>query len=209
MAKTLLICSLAAMSGLAAFAQEFPRFAFNVGGGFTTPVETAGDRLDRGWNVALGAGVNFHPNFALMVDTGFQMMGVNRPTLDALGFPDGDVQMWSFTLNPVIHTNPRGPVDVYFTGGAGLYRWSQQFTRPTTADFVGFDPYFGFYQVTLPVDQVVSSYSLNKPGWNGGMGLSFGTRWKAQFYTEARFHRMLLGNDRYVDAIPVTFGIRW
>jgi hypothetical protein len=48
-----------------------------------------------------------------------------------------------------------------------------------------------------------------KPGWNGGAGLSLGTRSSAKFYAEARYHRMIFGNHRYVDTVPVTFGIRW
>ncbi|MEI9813351.1 MAG: hypothetical protein WDO18_12210 [Acidobacteriota bacterium] len=101
-------------------------------------------------------------------------------------------------------------MDVYFTGGGGFYQWRQQFTTPTTQTFTGFDPYFGIlYPVAVPVNVVVSSYTLNKPGFNGGMGVAFGTKWHAKAYAEARFHRMILGNDRYVDLIPVTFGLRW
>lgn len=211
MTKALLVCSLALGTGLTAYGQdEFPRFAFNLGAGFTTPTEDVGDRLDRGWNVGAGAGVNFHPNFALMLDFTYNSFNINGSTLNAVGFPDGDVQMWSLSLNPVVHTNPRGPVDVYFTGGGGLYRWEQNFTAPSTATFTGFDPYLGvFYPVAVPTETVLSSYSVLKPGFNGGMGLAFGTRWDAEFYTEARFHRMFLGNDRYADTIPVTFGIRF
>jgi hypothetical protein len=145
-----------------------------------------------------------------MLDFSHQRMGINSATLTSLGFPDGDARLTSVTLNPVVHTNPRGPVDVYFTGGGGLYHWYHQFTRPSTATFTGFDPFFGvFYPVAVPVNEVVASYSVNKPGFNGGMGVAVGTRWSAEFYAEARFHRMIYGNDRFVDTIPVTFGFRW
>jgi hypothetical protein len=197
-------------SGVALAQDELPKFTFNLGAGFTTPTAAAGDRLDRGWNIAGAAGYNFHPNFALTVDMGYNSFGINQSTLGSLGFPDGNVHMWSATLNPVVHTMPRGPVDLYFTGGAGFYQWRQQFTRPDTSTFTAFDPYFGiFYPVAVPVDVVLSQYTLNKPGFNGGAGLSFGTRWNAKFYAEARFHRMLLGANRYLDTIPVTFGFRW
>jgi hypothetical protein len=58
---------------------------------------------------------------------------------------------------------------------------------------------------------VLSSYSLNKFGWNGGAGLELGTPlWtRAKIFAEARYHRMLLGNDRRATFIPVTFGVRW
>ena len=210
MTKSLIALALGAFTGTAALAQELPRFAFNVGAGFTEPTEQAGNRLDRGWNIDVGAGYNFHPNFGMIVDLNYNRFGINSATLNTLGFPDGSVRLWSATLNPVVHLNPRGPVDTYLIGGGGLYQWNQEFTRPATAFFSGFDPYLGiFYTQAVPVDEVLSSYTVNKPGWNGGAGLSFGTRWNAKVYAEARFHRMIFGNDRYVDTIPVTFGIRW
>jgi hypothetical protein len=107
-----------------------------------------------------------------------------------------------------VHTNPRGPVDLYFIGGGGLYHWRQEFTQPTVAIFRGFDPFFGFYRAAVPADQVITSYSVNKPGVNGGMGLSFGTRWNVKVYAEARYHRIIFGNY-HADMLPVTFGIRW
>ena len=211
MKRSLIVMSLLGVGTLGtAMAQEVPRFTFNLGAGFTSPVDTTGDRLDQGWNASAGAGVNLHPNLGLMAQFNYNAFGINSATLSSLGFPAGDVRISSVTLNPVIHTNPRGPVDVYLIGGGGWYRWSQEFTRPTVATFTAFDPYFGvFYPVPVPVNQVVSSYAINKPGWNGGLGLSFGTRWSAKFYAEARFHRVILGSDRYADMLPVTFGLRW
>lgn len=211
MTKSLMLWSLSVLlAGSVAFAQEMPRFTGKVGAGFTTPTDTAGDRLDRGWNLGAGAGVNFSPHFTLMGDFQYNHFGVNAGTLNALGFPDGDASLWSLTLDPVIHTHPRGPVDVYFTGGGGLYHWHQQFTQPTTETVTAFDPYFGFfYQAAVPVNQVLSSYSMNKFGWNGGGGVEFGTPWSAKIFAEVRYHRMLLGNDRHADFVPITFGVRW
>jgi hypothetical protein len=50
---------------------------------------------------------------------------------------------------------------------------------------------------------------VNKPGVNGGIGLSFGGYKRAKFYAEARYHRMFLGGDRHTDILPVTFGVRF
>ena len=209
MKKLGVLWSLVVLAAGSALAQETPRFTGSIGGGFTTPTEAAGDRLDRGWNVGAGVGFNFNSNVALTTDFTYHSFGINAPTLTALGFPGGDVRIWSATLNPVVHTNPRGPVDVYFTGGGGLYQWNQEFTRPGTATYTGFDPYLGiFYPVAVPVNVVVSSYTVNKPGFNGGMGLSFGSK-RGKVFAEARFQRIIFGNNRYVDMIPATFGFRW
>ena len=192
----------------AASAQETPPFAFNIGGGFTTPVGKTGTRLNNGWNFGAGAGYNFHPYVGALVQFNDNQFDINSTTLNTIGFPGGNVNVWSLTLNPIVHTNPRGPADLYFIGGGGLYHWHQQFTEPGTASFIGFDPFFGFFQTRVPVQNVLSSYSVNKPGVNGGLGLSFGTKWNVKVYAEARYHRIIFG-DRHADMLPVTFGIRW
>jgi len=192
----------------AAAAQETPPFAFNIGAGFTTPVGGTGTRLNNGWNFDAGAGFNFHPRIGALVQFNDSQFDINAATVNSLGFPAGDVNIWSLTLNPIVHTNPRGPVDMYFIGGGGVYHWHQQFTQPTVAVFQGFDPFFGFYRTAVPANQVLTSYSVNKPGVNGGIGFSFGTRWNVKVYAEARYHRIIFG-DRHADMVPVTFGIRW
>lgn len=200
------------MSGVAVAQDELPRFTFNLGAGFTTPVQTAGERLDRGWNASLGAGMNFTPHLGALVEVNYNRMGINQGTLNSIGFPDGNVSVWSATLNPIIHLTPRRAVDAYLIGGGGFYQWRNQFTQPTVQTFTGFDPFFGvFYPVAVPVNQVLTEYNVNKFGFNGGLGLAFGAPGlgKGKFYSEARFHRMLLGANRYVDMIPVTFGFRF
>jgi len=153
--------------------------------------------------------VNFHPNIGAMVQFNFNDLGINSDTLNNLGFPDGTVRMWSLTLDPIVHLSPKMPVDVYLIGGGGLYHRTQEFTAPTLATVTGFDPFFGFFNYAVPANQILTSYTVNKPGVNGGAGISFGNRWHGKFYAEARYHRMFLGNDRHTDLVPVTFGFRW
>src|SRR5712692_1053367 len=186
-------------------AQEVSPFAFNVGAGFTQPVGNTGRHLDTGFNFDVGAGYNFHPHVGLLAQFNFNQLGINSGILNNVGVPGGDVRLWSATLDPIVHLNPRGPMDVYLIGGGGLYQRTQEFTTPSVATFVGFNPFFGFYQAAVPAQQVLASYTVNKPGVNGGMGFAFGNRWHGKFYAEARYHRMLLGNDRHTDIVPVTF----
>ena len=208
MKHTLLASGIGLLLGGVIFAQETPKFAFNLGGGFTEPVGGTGTRLNTGWNLSAGAGYNFTSHVGALVQFSDSQSDINRATLNNLGFPGGDVNIWSLTLNPIVHTNPRGPVDLYFIGGGGLYHWRQEFTAPDVAAVTGFDPFFGFFQTAIPVQDVLSSYSVNKPGVNGGLGLAFGTKWNVKFYAEARYHRIIFG-DRHADMLPVTFGIRW
>jgi hypothetical protein len=103
------------------FAQEFPRFTFDVGGGFTNTVGRTGRYLDDGWNVGAGAGVNFFPYLGAMVQADFNSLGINSGTLNSLGFPGGDVKVFSASLEPIVHLNGHRRLDVYVTGGGGVY----------------------------------------------------------------------------------------
>jgi hypothetical protein len=190
-------------------AQEFSHFAFSAGGGFTQPVGNTGRHLDMGWNVQAGAGINFSPYVGTLVQVDYNRFGINSTTLSNIGFPGGDVGIFSATLDPIVHLNPKGHADVYLIGGGGLYHRTQEFTQPSVATFTGFDPFFGFYPVAVPTTQVLASYTVNKPGVNGGLGISFGSKWRGKFFAEARYHRIFMGSDLHTDYVPVTFGYRF
>jgi hypothetical protein len=190
-------------------AQEGSKVAFNVGAGFTTPVGNTGRHLDKGWNFRGGIGYNFSPYVGALIDVGYDSFGINSTTLNNVGFPGGGLRVFSVTLDPIVHLNPRGHVDVYLTGGGGLYHRYQEFTQPNVAVTPVFDPFFGFYSVAVPVNQVLASYSVNKPGINAGAGIAIGTKWHGKVFAEARYNRIFMGNNFHTDYVPVTFGFRW
>jgi hypothetical protein len=189
-------------------AQETSRFSFALGGGFTQPVGNTGRHLDEGWNVQGGFGFNFNPYVGAMIDLGYNRFGINSATLNNIGVPGGDLSVFSATLDPVVHLNPHGHFDMYLTGGGGLYHRVQEFTQPSVATVIGFDPFFGFFPAAVPVTEVLSSYSVNKPGVNVGAGFAVGTKWHGKLFAEARYHRIFMGNF-HTDYVPVTFGFRW
>jgi len=89
-----------------------------------------------------------------MLDLGLNGMGVNGTTLNNLGFGGGSLHVFSATIDPIVHLNPHGRVDVYAIGGGGLYHQYQDFTQPALATVTGFNPFFGFYSVTVGVNRV-------------------------------------------------------
>jgi hypothetical protein len=189
-------------------AQEVSRFSFDLGAGFTQPVGNTGRYLDRGWNIQGGVGFNFSSYVGAMLQLDFNDLGINSGTLQNLGFPGGDVHVFSATVDPIVHLNPKGHVDMYLIGGGGLYRREQQFTAPAVAGVTGFNPFFGFFPAEAPATAILSSYSVNKPGWNGGAGVAFGTKWHGKIFAEARYVH-IFGNGTHTDYVPVTFGYRW
>ena len=190
------------------FSQEGSRFSFSGGGGFTQPVGNAGRNLDLGWNVRGGLGYKFSDYVGANLNVGYDSMGINSTTLSNLGVPGGDVHILSATVDPIVHLNPHGHVDFYLTGGGGLFHWYQQFTQPTVAVVPAFNPFFGFFNTAVPANQVLSSYSVNKPGIDIGAGLAFGAIGHGKFFAEARYDHIFMTGS-HVDYIPVTFGFRW
>jgi len=184
-------------------AQELNRFSFDLGAGFTQPVGNTGRYLDDGWNVQAGAGINFSNYIGVMGQLDFNSMGMNGAALGTSGFPGGDIHVFSATIDPIVHLTPKGHFDLYAIGGGGLYHWSQQFSAPTgvvSSSFAGSFP--------LVIPNARDSYSVNKPGWNAGMGVAFGTKWHGKIFAEARYVHIFLNTGR-ADYVPVTFGFRW
>jgi hypothetical protein len=191
-----------------AFAQ-FSHFTGFVGGGFTQPINPIATRLDTGWNVAAGAGVNANHHLGLMLDFNFNDMPVNGTYLSQVQAPDGHVRTWGFTLDPVFHVTQEGPVDFYVTGGGGIYHRTVEFTQPVVQTGVFFDPWFGFFPQAFVTNQIIGSFGQYKGGIDGGVGFSvkLGSS-KVKVFTEARYHHIFT-RQVATDMIPVTFGFRW
>jgi hypothetical protein len=47
-----------------------------------------------------------------MVDLGYNSMDMNSSILSNLGYAGGNLNIFSATLDPTVHLNPRGRVDV-------------------------------------------------------------------------------------------------
>jgi len=192
----------------ASFAQETNRFTFDLGFGFINPVGSTGNQLNEGWNFNGGVGYNFNQWIGAKLDLGYDRFGISSGTLSNIGVPDGNVGIFTATVDPVVHLTPRGHFDLYVFGGGGLFRQEQTFSQPSSAIVTGYNPFFGFYPTPVPVNQILGQYSVNKPGIDAGMGFAVGTKWHGKLFLEAKYKRMFDGNY-HTDYVPVTGGFRW
>jgi hypothetical protein len=205
---TLCFCFTSLLTIAPAFAQ-FSHFTGFIGGGFTQPVNPIARRLDTGWNIAAGAGVNATHHVGLMLDFNFNEMPVNNTFLAQVQAPDGHVRTWGITLDPVFHVTQEGPVDMYVTGGGGIYHRTVEFTQPVVSNGIFFDPWFGFFPAPFVSNQVIGSFGQYKGGIDGGVGFSvrLGSS-HVKVFGEARYHHIFT-RQVPTDMIPVTFGFRW
>jgi hypothetical protein len=197
------VAALAAVVSLSA--QETSHFAFQVGVGFTEPVGRTGMYTDVGYNTSAGVGYNFNSYLGALIDLNVDSVGVNSPTLNSIGVPGGNVNVFSATLDPIVHLMPHRRVDVYVTGGGGEYRREQIFVAPLFATVNNGASYFGI----APSGPISSSSSVNRPGVDVGMGIAVGGKWRGKFYAEAKYNRIFLSGPFHMDYVPVTFGYRW
>jgi hypothetical protein len=201
-----LLAIAAALPGMA----QTSRLALSVGGGFTEPVRYTNGPLKVGGNFTGSAGVNLSKYVGISAEFGFSSFGINQSRLDELAVPNGSTRMYSVTLQPTFHFNPDGRVDVYSTIGGGYYRRTIEFTEPTTALVTAFDPFFGFYNALIPAQTVLGSFTQNKGGINGGIGVAIRVTSDSamRIFAETRYHHVFT-SGRDTNYMPVTFGLRW
>jgi hypothetical protein len=215
MKRKLVCASLCGLAGLFCLqslaAQNFNRFTFDAGGGFTEPVEHTDGRANVGFNITAGAGYNFSPYFGVLGEFGYDRLGLSSTFLNAAGVPDGNGHMYSVTLQPIVHLNPKGRVGAYVTGGGGYYRRTIEYTQPTVGQITIFDPFWGVvYPAAVPATQVLASFVQNKAGLNIGAGVEIRVKGdsNAKIFAEARYHYIYTTPVR-TTILPVTFGFRW
>ena len=178
--------------GILAFAsanaQEFSRYTFDIGGGFTMPAGSTSNDRDPGWNIRAGAGYNFSPHFGAVLNLGYDSLGISSTSLIPNGATGGDVNVFHATIDPVFRLRAKGRLNFYLTGGGGLFH------RYKEVDF-GSAP-----QLT---------YTVNKPGFDVGGGLEYGVFGHSKFFSEAKWEHMFIDSPIHMDFIPVSFGFRW
>lgn len=151
------LCCLAAVPGLAQ-----TNITGFVGAGPTVPLNPLASRTSNvGWDISAGGGIT-NKHVGIMLDFLYNDTGINSNTLSQVGAPQGNVHTWGFTLDPVVHVTQEGPVDVYFTGGGGIYHRNVEFSQPGIAEVGFFSPWFGYYPALIGTNQVLASYSVYK-----------------------------------------------
>jgi len=195
----------------------YSHLAFEAGGGFNGPTEDSAPYITWGGNITLGAGYRFNSMFTLMTEYQFIDDKLPGRLIGETGANGGHAHIWSLTLDPVIDLTPKGPIDVYVTGGGGFYRKVTSFTDPQEVLFCNY--YFCGIGTT---NVVVGHFSSNQGGWNVGAGIAHRMGGNMKLFAEARYLDVdspavttepnglgttTVGAETKI--IPVTFGVRW
>jgi hypothetical protein len=189
--------------------------AIEAGAGFNVPAGNTGTWQLVGYSINLGGGWMFNDRIGVLAEYGFNHANIPQDTLTNIGEPQGNVHVWSLTLDPIVYYKTSGHLGGYVTGGGGFYRKLTSFTQPVyVGDYC--DYFYGCYPQYENV--TLSHFSSNQGGLNIGTGVTYKPNpdGKAKFYAEARYvwvdspksTTSSIGTGT-VGMFPVTFGFRW
>jgi hypothetical protein len=189
--------------------------AIEAGAGFNVPAGNTTTWQDVGYSINLGGGWNFNDRFGVLAEYSFNRANIPQNTLTNIGEPNGNVHVWSLTLDPIFYYKTSGHFGGYVTGGGGFYRKLTTFTEPIYAgDYCSY-----FYGCYPQYDNVtLSHFSSNQGGLNIGTGVTYkpNADGKGKFYAEARYvwvdapaNSTSAAGTGTVGMFPVAFGFRW
>jgi opacity protein-like surface antigen len=196
-------------TSIAVAQDEGHRWTANVGGGFTPLLGSLNRSLDNGWNISFGAGYHVTSRFSIGAQVMYNGLGVSSGVLQELAVPDGNARIWSVTAEPRLTFRPRHKFTPYVVGGVGYYRRVVEFTEPSLAAAVVFDPFFGFFPALIPANHVLGRVIRDGVGGNAGFGFQVPVGQRGfKIFTEARFH--YAGNGGVpTRMLPLTVGFRF
>jgi hypothetical protein len=207
--------------------------AIEAGGGFTAPVgnDVSGGKGEGlsgydtwGYNITAGVGWNFTKRLGLLAEYQFNWNKIPGATLATLGAPGGNVNTYSFTLDPIFYLPVTKRTGAYVTGGGGLYRKVTNYTAPELGyggyggyGYGGYGCYYGCFGGYY--NQTIYHFSSNQGGVNAGVGYywKLGEDTNAKLYAEARYEwidsprpsvKQPL-SEGTEELIPVTLGVRF
>ncbi len=189
--------------------------AIELGAGLNVPAGNTATWQAVGYSINLGGGWNFNDRFGVLAEYNFNRANIPTNTLTNIGEPDGNVHVWSLTLDPIVYLKTSGHIGGYVTGGGGFYRKLTSFTEPVyVGDYC--DYFYGCYPQYENV--TLSHFSSNQGGVNFGAGVTYkpNADGKGKFYAEARYvwvdspasSASNVGTGT-VSMFPITFGFRW
>lgn len=189
------------------------RWSFEIFGGVNPTLGETRGHLDFGGHVGAGAGYRFSPHWLGLAQFSYYGFGLDSRVLQENSVPSGNAHMWVLTLDPEWRF-ARGSRTAYLVGGVGYYDRVVQFTQPTEAQTIIFDPWFGYFGPALvPADIVLGTFASHALGFNAGLGYEWrieggGAEPPMHVFAEARLHYANT-RGRATLMLPVTVGVRF
>ena len=211
-----LVSVLALVSILPLFAQDYSKFAFDIGGGVSTPLRPTADYVGVSGEFTTGAGYNIDKHNSILGEFMWVGMPSNIFILQPVNAPFGKINLYTVTANYRYRVDKLGgsPFGVYAIAGGGWYERTMAVDKNyVVPSFTPCQPIYTWWGYACgPGDYVytatVASKAVSAGGVDAGVGFTIrlsDTGWK--FYVESRYNYAFSRIPSTL--IPVTFGIRF
>lgn len=207
---------MASLCGPVVHAEDFSKFAFNIGGGVSTPLSPSSNYAGISGNFDVGAGYNIDKANSIIGEFSWNGLPPNVRMLHPVLSPFGSVNQYSITPNYRHQWDRLGGshFGVYLIGGGGwYYRHASINKNFVVAPGTPCAPAFTWWGFMCTNSGFVNTVQLASKGTSmGGLNVGGGftirisdSGWK--FYVESRYNYAW---SRIPSTfVPVTFGFRF
>lgn len=185
-----------------------------IAGGYVTPVGTASDYADAGWN--LSGGLILRPaagnsNFGVRFDFAYNEFNAKQALIDEAGgsvrTTGGWVTMATITADALYHFGREDGVKGYVGAGIGAYRRYMALTQDVYSNGYWCDPWTGWcYPTAGFYPAVTQDDKLTKIGYNAVLGVTFPVG-GGDMFVEAQYNYML--TEKGTTYVPIVLGYRF
>lgn len=217
MSKKIMVLAglLAALGVVPLCAEDFSKFAFDIGGGVTAPLNPTARYVGVSGNFTTGAGYNIDKHNSILGEFMWSGLPPSLFTLQPVTAPFGNVNLYSGTaVYRYKIDRVRGSIfGVYAVAGGGWYyrktSVDKNYIVPPSTVCQPIYTWWGYgcADTGYVYTATVASKGVSAGGLNGGVGFTIrlsNSGWK--FYVESRYHYAFSNIPSTL--VPVTFGLR-
>jgi len=212
------ILSIAAILGCAVSlsAQDYSKFAFNIGGGVSAPLNPTAKFAGVSGNFDTGAGYNITRHHALLGEFMWSGLPPNFSTLQPVNAPFGNINLYSLTANYRYQADrlSGSRFGVYLIGGGGWYyrraTVDKNYIAPPGTACQPIYTWWGYGCTAndFVYTATIASRGVSAGGLNAGAGFTIRLADSGfKFYVESRYHYAFSHIPSTL--VPVTFGFRY
>ncbi len=195
---------------------KFPRFNFNVGGGYGVGRGDVGSFVGNSFFAVGGAGMNFSRIFGFSGEYMYYDLTPRQSVRLSQGLQTASGSLQSASLNGIVrvpyHSGGFSPYGIF---GVGFYDRRVSSSTGTLNAGAPCQPAWTWWDIycpgiNTPYQQNLGSFSKIAGGYNYGGGVTYNlNRWhKAKVYAEYRYHKAYQSDVKTI-VWPFTVGLRW
>ncbi len=207
---------LAAACTIPARSQDFSKFALEIGGGVSTPLNPTAHYVGLDGNFLIGSGYRLDKHSEILGEFMWNGMPPDLSVIQPPNAPFGRINLYSFTAEYRYKHDRFGhsPFGAYLIGGGGwYYRHAAIDKNYVVSDATPCQPIYTWWGYSCAPNGFVytatlASKGVSTAGVNGGVGFTVrlsDSRW--YFYIESRYHYAF--SNLPSTLVPVTFGFRF